>query len=263
MSWVTVFVAALTYGATVVPLTENECTADAVRAADARILFVGDDVFARLDASKLDGVWAAISLDTKQLLWQADSEERAGRCWVKILRNLTRRFRSRFRRGFTRNDIDFEALPDGHVAVLCRRGTGFDGMTVDELSHTVCRATEWGLCNNGAYMAGVLPLGTRAGWLFNVLVPLVEGAHVTLAGPEVSGAGLMAVVAEVAPRDLLCTAGQLTALWNTVKPGLGRRRRLRAALGGRCERVAVADGSPDATIAVHLRRMGIAVSDIC
>ncbi|MDE6397621.1 MAG: AMP-binding protein, partial [Muribaculaceae bacterium] len=142
ITWVTVFFATITYGATIVPILSDFNPRDAqhiINHSDSRLLFVSDRIWESLHFDAMPAVMAAISLDNRHLLEERPdpTDSMPELSWVKLLRNLTRRFRSVYKRGFSADDVDYPELPADHPALINYTSgtTGFSKGVVLSLRH--------------------------------------------------------------------------------------------------------------------------------
>lgn len=289
INWVTVFMATLTYGATIVPVLAEFNARDAqhiINHSGSKILFVSDRIFEAMHFDAMPGVQAAVSLDTKSLLAEGSGEEAAGRSWVKMLRTLTRRFRSRYRRGFGSDDIRFAELPPDHVALINYTSgtTGFSKgvmLTLRNLWGNVAFGVESKLHYPGSRALSFLPLAHAYGCAFDMLVPLATGTHITLLGATPTPRVLLKALAEVRPSLIICVPLILEKIykrmivpmitrkairWALAVPLLDRaiyakiRAKLVEAFGGEFEEVIVGGAPLNAEVEAFLRRIDFPVT---
>ncbi|MDE5968625.1 MAG: AMP-binding protein, partial [Muribaculaceae bacterium] len=117
-TWVTVFMATLTYGAVIVPILAEFSPTDAqhiINHSETRLLFVADSIFEHIEPESLPKVMAIISLDRRKLLYERDDNEAV---IEKTLKNLTRKFKARFKKGFSAESINYLTRPADSLAVL-------------------------------------------------------------------------------------------------------------------------------------------------
>lgn len=204
VTWVTVFIATVTYGAVIVPVLAEFSPTDAthiINHSEARLLFIGDNLFENFEFEKLPMVMAAISLDRRKLLAEHDD---TGGVVAHTLKNLTRKFKSAFKKGFTEESVSYPILPKDATAVLNYTSgtTGFSKgvmLTLNNLAGNVVFGIESKLHFSGSRALSFLPLAHAYGCAFDMLVPLAVGTHVTLFGRLPSPNLLMKALSEVRP----------------------------------------------------------------
>lgn len=203
-TWVTVFIATITYGAVIVPVLPDFSAVDAshiINHSGARLLFVSDNLFDNFEFDKLTDVMAAISLDRRKLL--AEKSE-CNAVVEKSLRNLTRRFKAAYPKGFGRDDVRYVVLPKETTAILNYTSgtTGFSKgvmLTLNNLTGNVVFGINSHLHYQGSRALAFLPLAHAYGCAFDMMVPLAVGTHVTLFGRLPSPVLLMKALSEVRP----------------------------------------------------------------
>lgn len=236
INWVTVFIATITYGAVIVPILSEFNPRDAqhiINHSDSRLLFASDRIWEQLHFDALPNVMAAISLENRQLL--AESPSGKGLSWVKLLRNLTRKFRSTYKRGFVAEDIDYPDLDPDHVALINYTSgtTGFSKgvmLTLGNLAGNVVFGIESRLHYAGSRALSFLPLAHAYGCAFDMLVPLAVGTHVTLFGAIPSPRLLLKALAEVRPSLIICVPLILEKIYKRQIVPMITRKAIRWAL---------------------------------
>lgn len=236
INWVTVFIATITYGAVIVPILSEFNPRDAqhiINHSDSRLLFASDRIWEQLHFDALPNVMAAISLENRQLL--AESPSGNGLSWVKLLRNLTRKFRSTYKRGFVAEDIDYPDLDPDHVALINYTSgtTGFSKgvmLTLGNLAGNVVFGIESRLHYAGSRALSFLPLAHAYGCAFDMLVPLAVGTHVTLFGAIPSPRLLLKALAEVRPSLIICVPLILEKIYKRQIVPMITRKAIRWAL---------------------------------
>lgn len=236
INWVTVFIATITYGAVIVPILSEFNPRDAqhiINHSDSRLLFASDRIWEQLHFDALPNVMAAISLENRQLL--AESPSGNDLSWVKLLRNLTRKFRSTYKRGFVAEDIDYPDLDPDHVALINYTSgtTGFSKgvmLTLGNLAGNVVFGIESRLHYTGSRALSFLPLAHAYGCAFDMLVPLAVGTHVTLFGAIPSPRLLLKALAEVRPSLIICVPLILEKIYKRQIVPMITRKAIRWAL---------------------------------
>ncbi len=203
-TWVTAYIATITYGAVIVPVLQDFNAQDAqhiINHSDAVLLFVSNSVFENLDFDEMPALKAALSLDTRRVL-----AERAGQEQMpsRVLKNLTRKMKSRYRNGFSREDVKYAILDKHAIAELNYTSgtTGFSKgvmLTFDNLAGNVVFGINSRLHYPGSRVLSFLPLAHAYGCAFDMLTPLATGSHITLFGRLPSPKLLVKAMREVKP----------------------------------------------------------------
>lgn len=204
VTWVTVFMATITYGAVIVPVLAEFSPTDAthiINHSGAKMLFVSDSIFENLEPEKLPDVKAIISLDRRKLLSELPSNDRLVE---KSMRNLTRKFKAVYKSGFGPEDVVYEVLPKNTLALLNYTSgtTGFSKgvmLSLNNLAGNVTFGLDQHIHFPGSRCLSFLPLAHAYGCAFDMLVPLAAGTHITLFGRVPSPKLLLKALSEVRP----------------------------------------------------------------
>jgi len=268
-TWVTVFMATITYGAVIVPVLQDFNPQDAqhiINHSEATLLFVSQSVFENLDFEEMPGLKAALSLDNRRVLAERGGEKNLP---SKVLKNLTRKLKARYRNGFGKDDVNYVVRDKNAMAVLNYTSgtTGFSKgvmLTLNNLAGNVVFGIESRLHYQGSRVLSFLPLAHAYGCAFDMLTPLAVGSHITLFGRLPSPKLLVKAMQDVRP-NLIVTVPLIlekiyknqivpmitkqTMRWALAIPLLDKaiyskiRNRLVEAFGGEFEEVIVG-GAP-------------------
>lgn len=203
-TWVTAYIATITYGAVIVPVLQDFNAQDAqhiINHSDAVLLFVSNSVFENLDFDEMPALKAALSLDTRRVLAERGDQEQMP---SRVLKNLTRKMKSRYRNGFSREDVKYAILDKHAIAELNYTSgtTGFSKgvmLTFDNLAGNVVFGINSRLHYPGSRVLSFLPLAHAYGCAFDMLTPLATGSHITLFGRLPSPKLLVKAMQEVKP----------------------------------------------------------------
>ena len=203
-TWVTAYIATITYGAVIVPVLQDFNAQDAqhiINHSDAVLLFVSNSVFENLDFDEMPALKAALSLDTRRVLAERAEQEKMP---SRVLKNLTRKLKSRYRNGFSREDVKYAILDKHSIAELNYTSgtTGFSKgvmLTFDNLAGNVVFGINSRLHYPGSRVLSFLPLAHAYGCAFDMLTPLATGSHITLFGRLPSPKLLVKAMREVKP----------------------------------------------------------------
>lgn len=234
-TWVTVFFGTLTYGAVIVPVLQDFNHQDAqhiINHSDAVLLFVSNSIWETLEYDKMPRLKGVLSLDNRQVLAEHDSPD--GKI-SKLLRNLSRKFRSVYKSGFGKEQIVYPSLPKDSLAVINYTSgtTGFSKgvmLTLNNLCGNVMFGIHSRLHYQGSRGLSFLPLAHAYGCAFDMLVPLATGTHITLLGKLPSPKLLLKAMSEVRPNLVICVPLILEKIYRKQILPMISKRSMRWAL---------------------------------
>lgn len=208
MSWVTIYFAAITYGAVIVPILADFNPQDAqhiIHHSDSVMLFLQKSTWENFDHEAMDNVRVIMSLDDAELL--AEHPANSGRA-EKALANVSKKFRKKYPSGFTPADVEYPRVrPDDVAEINYTSGTtGFSKgvmLTYNNLCGNVVFGLRSKLHYRGSRALAFLPLAHAYGCAFDMLVPLAAGTHVTLFSKLPTPKLLLKALAEVKPNLVL------------------------------------------------------------
>ena len=207
--WGIAFLSTLTYGAVAVPILHEfhpEQIHDIVNHSDAKLLFVGDQVWPKLDAEKMPGLEGIFgnSSDEYRLLYGRTDKVRYAR------ENLNRLFGERFPMNFRKHHIDYYKDNPEEMAVLnYTSGTTSNSKGVmipyralwsnvtfaDEVYHDHVQ--------KGSNVVSILPTAHMYGMAFEFLYEMTCGAHVHFLGKTPSPTVLLKAFEELKPKVVI------------------------------------------------------------
>ena len=207
--WGIAFLSTLTYGAVAVPILHEfhpEQIHDIVNHSDAKLLFVGDQVWPKLDAEKMPGLEGIFgnSSDEYRLLYGRTDKVRYAR------ENLNRLFGERFPMNFRKHHIDYYKDNPEEMAVLnYTSGTTSNSKGVmipyralwsnvtfaDEVYHDHVQ--------KGSNVVSILPTAHMYGMAFEFLYEMTCGAHVHFLGKTPSPTVLLKAFEELKPKVII------------------------------------------------------------
>lgn len=208
-TWVTVFMATVTYGAVIVPVLQDFNPQDAqhiINHSDAVMLFITPGIWESFEYEKLPNIKAVISLDTRLVLAEKEENDHAVE---KIIKNLSNEFALLYNNGFNRDDIKYPSLaPDSLAVINYTSGTtGFSKgvmLTLNNLCGNVVYGINSRLHYQGSRCLSFLPLAHAYGCAFDMLTPLAIGTHVHLFGKIPSPKILLKAMSEIRPNLVIC-----------------------------------------------------------
>ncbi|MDO4755387.1 MAG: AMP-binding protein [Parabacteroides sp.] len=204
--WCIAYMAAVTYGAIVVPILQDFRPNDVhhiVNHSESVFLFVSDRIWDTLEEEMISDVRGVFSLSDFRCLHQRDGE-----CIQKIMRSLDQKMEERYPNGFTKEDIKYAELDNDKIVELNYTSgtTGFSKgvmLTGNNLAGNVTYARTVDLLFRGDKDLCFLPLAHAYSCAFNLLVPMAFGVHVYLLGKTPSPKILLKAFEEVKPNLIL------------------------------------------------------------
>ena len=204
--WGIAFFATLTYGAVAVPILHEfhpNQIHDIVNHSEAKLLFVGDQIWPKLDAAKmphLEGIFGN-STDEYSLLCGRTDKVRYAR------ENLNRLFGEKFPRNFRAADIHYyQDQPDELAVLNYTSGTTsnskgvmlpFRALWSNYAFAVEVLGKEMGL---GDKVLSMLPMAHMYGMAFEFIYEFLHGVHVYFLAKSPSPAVLLSAFADLKPR---------------------------------------------------------------
>ncbi len=235
-TWVTVFMATITYGATIVPILPDFNARDAqhiINHSEATVLMVNPALWETYEFEQMPSLRVVVSLENRQVLAERIPEKENSA--ERVIRNLTRRFRAKYPRGFHPADVRYPDMPRDAIAVLNYTSgtTGFSKgvmLTYDNLAGNVVFGIKSRLHYEGSRCLSFLPLAHAYGCAFDMLVPLAVGTFVTLFGKAPTPKLLLAALSQVKPNLVVCVPLILEKIYRKQIVPMITRRAMRWAL---------------------------------
>lgn len=235
-SWVVMFIGTITYGATIVPILADFNPHDAqhiVNHSDARVLFVNSSIWETLEFEEMPELKAAVSLEMRQILTERETE--GHQMPSRIIRNLTRKFKATYPKGFRREDVVYPEIDAENTAVLNYTSgtTGFSKgvmLTYDNIAGNVNYGIASRLHYEGSRALSFLPLAHAYGCAFDMLVPLAVGTFITIFGKAPTPKLLLKAFSEVKPNLVICVPLILEKIYRKQIVPMITKRAIRWAL---------------------------------
>ena len=232
-TWVTLFLATITYGAVIVPILQDFNPNDAqhiVNHSEAKLLFASKSNWESLDFENMRMVRAALSLDDRTLYEQKEEEVVAD-----VLASLEEKFDAAYPNGFTIDDVKYPEVPgDRLMDINYTSGTtGFSKgvmITGNNLCGNIVYGINSGLCYNGSRHLSFLPLAHAYGCAFDMLAPLAIGGHITLLGRIPSPKVIVKAMGEVKPNLVILVPLVLEKIYSKMIVPMISKGMLRWAL---------------------------------
>lgn len=278
-NWCVVYMAAVTYGAIIVPILPDFNPNDVhhiINHSESVFLFVSDRIWDTLEEEKISEIRGVFSLTDFRCLYQRDGEN-----IQKLLKELDSRFTEEYPNGFTRENIRYADLDNDKVVLLNYTSgtTGFSKgvmLTGNNLAGNVTYARTLDVLFRGERELCFLPLAHAYSCAFNFLVPMAFGAHVFLLGKLPSPKILLKAFEEVKPNLILTVPLILEKIYKKmIAPQLNKRtmklamsvpllndriyaqinKKLTNALGGRFREVIVGGAAMNQEVADFLYKI--------
>lgn len=278
-NWCVVYMAAVTYGAIIVPILPDFNPNDVhhiINHSESVFLFVSDRIWDTLEEEKISEIRGVFSLTDFRCLHQRDGEN-----IQKLLKELDSRFTEEYPNGFTRENIRYADLDNDKVVLLNYTSgtTGFSKgvmLTGNNLAGNVTYARTLDVLFRGERELCFLPLAHAYSCAFNFLVPMAFGAHVFLLGKLPSPKILLKAFEEVKPNLILTVPLILEKIYKKmIAPQLNKRtmklamsvpllndriyaqinKKLTDALGGRFREVIVGGAAMNQEVADFLYKI--------
>ncbi len=202
-SWAIVFLAAITYGAVIVPILHEfnpESMVNIIVHSDSKLLFVHEDQWKWIDADKVHV--PVIDIPTFSLLQWKDEET------LLAFDRWEQKFRETYPTGFTKEDIRYADVSNDEVVCLNYTSgtTGFSKgvmITANNFAGNVTYAHQLELLFTGDRLLAFLPMAHVYGCAFDFLYSLSAGVHVTLLGMIPTPRNLLNAMQEVRPHLII------------------------------------------------------------
>ena len=278
-NWCVVYMAAVTYGAIIVPILPDFNPNDVhhiINHSESVFLFVSDRIWDTLEEEKISETRGVFSLTDFRCLHQRDGEN-----IQKLLKELDSRFTEEYPNGFTRENIRYADLDNDKVVLLNYTSgtTGFSKgvmLTGNNLAGNVTYVRTLDVLFSGERELCFLPLAHAYSCAFNFLVPMAFGAHVFLLGKLPSPKILLKAFEEVKPNLILTVPLILEKIYKKmIAPQLNKRtmklamsvpllndriyaqinKKLTNALGGRFREVIVGGAAMNQEVADFLYKI--------
>lgn len=224
--WVTTYMAVVTYGAVIVPILAEFNPVDIthiVNHSGAELLFTSNSIWEHIEPDALLKVKGVMSLDSKEVLHEAQGVE-----MHRHLRLLKRRFNRRYPEGYRAEDVKYIDRDNSEVVEINYTSgtTGFSKgvmLTGENLAGNVCFGINSELHFRNSRALAFLPLAHAYGCAFDMLTPLAVGSHITLLCKTPSPRVLLKALGEVRPNLVICVPLILEKIYkNQILPMISK-----------------------------------------
>ena len=204
-NWVAVYLAAITYGAIIVPILQDFHANDAIHIinhSESKLLFISNLNWEGIDLEQIPEVKAVVSLNDWHPISLALDPKKIN------YERIAELFKQRYPDGYWAKDVHYADRPNSEIASINYTSgtTGFSKgviMPLNGLAGNVRFGIESGLAYEGARFVTFLPLAHAYGCAFDFLACLAAGGHTWLVGRTPSPKILLNAFAEVKPTLIL------------------------------------------------------------
>ena len=283
-NWVTTYLAAITYGAVIVPILQDFKANDAIHIinhSESKMLFITDLIWENIDVDQVPDLQTVISLNTMDLITTGlPKQQSVDKLTIEEL------FVEKYPNGYTRNDILYVERSNAELASINYTSgtTGFSKgvMTpANALAGNILFGLNTKLVYSGCRHVAFLPLAHAYGCAFDFLACLAAGGHTHLIGRTPSPKILMKAFAEVKPTVILSVPLILEKIYKKmIQPQISKkpvswvlkmplldkvvlnriRETLMDAFGGEFSQIIIGGAPLNAEVEAFLRRIKFSVT---
>ena len=283
-NWVTTYLAAVTYGAVIVPILQDFKANDAIHIinhSESKLLFITDLIWENIDVEQVPDLQTVISLNTMDLIVTGLPKTQAvDKMTIEEL------FAEKYPNGFTRDDVHYIERSNAELASINYTSgtTGFSKGVMTPMN-ALAGNIVFGLTTNlvfpGCRHVAFLPLAHAYGCAFDFLACLAAGGHTYLIGRTPSPKILMKAFAEVKPTVILSVPLILEKIYKKmIQPQISKkpvswvlkmplldkvvlnkiRETLMDAFGGEFSQIIIGGAPLNAEVEAFLRRIKFPVT---
>ncbi len=204
-NWVAVYLAAITYGAIIVPILQDFRPNDAIHIinhSESKLLFISDINWEGIDLDQIPNVLAAVSLNDWHPISLALDPKKIN------FESIAQKFKEKHPEGYWAQDVHFDERSNEAIGSINYTSgtTGFSKgviMPLNGLAGNVRYGIESGLVYNGSRFVTFLPLAHAYGCAFDFLACIAAGGHTWLVGRTPSPKILLKAFSEIKPTIIL------------------------------------------------------------
>lgn len=205
-NWGIVYLATITYGATIVPILPDFRPSDVhniVTHSDSLLLFCGDGVLPTLDGEQMPNIYAIFNIANWQVTFER-GDHKVG----ETMANIDSLFAQKYPDGINASNLKFPVVNNSNIGVISYTSgtTGFSKgvvLTLQSLMVNVDYAMRHMPLFRGDKIVSVLPLAHAYGCAFEFLWPFTIGAHITFLGRNAGPTIMMEAFQTIKPHLLL------------------------------------------------------------
>ncbi|MDE5636358.1 MAG: AMP-binding protein [Muribaculaceae bacterium] len=284
IDWITNYMAAMLHGAVAVTTQVTYETADMLEmlaTADTEILFIDRELMPGFSGwSSVPSLGLVISQDTQTVLV---SRSEAYADAQRVLDGVDQEFVNMYPNGMEPGDVSAaDVKPDSPAAIFFTAGTLGPSRPVllscDNIEGNVIYGMKALLFPRGSRTLTSSSVGNVWGTIFNVVVPLASGAHITVFNDFYNPNALVGALKLVKPRRVIMSPRQLRDVYTVVRRryersiyyrlarllpfnrrlvDAGMRNAFDRATGRHCAEVVIGSTNADRRLKAMLHRVGI------
>jgi long-chain acyl-CoA synthetase len=203
-SWCITYLAAVTYGAVIVPVLPDfkpDDLTNIINHSDSKLLFADDKIFESLEIARIPAIAGVISLDDFRLITAVSHVVQSS------FNSIDEQYRKKYP-DLKPEDIKFSDISNDKLAVISYTSgtTGFSKgvmITHNSLACNVRYAQKNMPLEPGDPVVSFLPLAHTYGCAFEFLFPFTYGCHITILTKTPSPQILVQAFKEIKPRLIL------------------------------------------------------------
>ena len=203
-NWCITYLAAVTYGATIVPILPDfkpEDLTNIVNHSDSRLLFIDDRIYETVAITKMAEIIGVLSLEDFKMIMSGNAD------FKDIFNSLEDKYLASYP-DLKKEDIKFSDISNDQLAVISYTSgtTGFSkGVMVphNSLAANVRYAKKNMPLKSGDPVVSFLPLAHTFGCAFEFLFPFTTGCHITILTKTPSPQILIQAFKEIKPKLIL------------------------------------------------------------
>ncbi len=274
------FLSVNTYETVVVPILSDftpESVNHLVDHSESLILFTDNDIWAKLDKSKMPAVIAVVSVNDFSLLYAGSDEVK------NAYASVSEKFAAKYPMGFTGENVcyntdnwdDLDIINYTSGTTSAPKGVM---LTYRALSATVDFGQRYIPSSNKFTMVSMLPMAHMYGLVYEFLYPLCNGTSITFLGKTPSPTLLLAAMRDVRPYLLITVPLVMEKVFKSaIKPVLEKpvmkvltkipgvnsllfaqiRKKLLGALGGNLQMIIMGGAPLNPEVEKWFKRLGL------
>ena len=225
--WAVSFLAGTTYGAVVVPILSDflpDSVNSLVDHSDSAILFTDEEIWNKLDITKMPKVKIVINPDDFRLLYYSEQN------FKTIYDDLDKSFASKYPNGFGKEDLEFR-VDDSNLNDLAvinyTSGTTSAPKGVMLSYKNISASIEYAInhvhCTAGETIVSMLPMAHIYGLVFEFLYPLTCGVCIYYLGKSPAPSLLLKAMKTVKPYVVITVPLVMEKIYkSSLKPALSK-----------------------------------------
>ena len=226
-SWVTTYLAAVTYGAIIVPILQDFRANDAIHIinhSESKLLFIADSLYENMDISQMEQVQVVFSLNDYEPLASVGTTDHNKITVSAVLEE----FKRLHPKGLKQDEIKYTGKTNKDIAsfVYTSGTTGFSKgviLSLNALAGNVKFCCDAHVTYKGGRHVVFLPLAHSFGCAFDFLSNFCAGGHSWLMGKTPSPKVLLQAFAEVKPTCVLTVPLILEKIYkNKIVPQISK-----------------------------------------